>query len=389
MTHQTKDRVLLASLVVAVAIVLVYGYSYIFLDIKIKSVIASNQAPKDYKGLSLQQPTQILKLFHENEDDVIIQLPTLETWVEPFNRDYTQTDGIRPKLEIINSYLAKLALKLDKPAVNARLDYKDGEIIAFDFPTKGKVLNISKSSRNIASALANGIDQAELVFDEVDPQITLEQIDNMGIKKLLGRGESDFGNSSQARITNIKVASRLFNDYLLKPGEEFSFNKILGDVDAVNGYLPELVIKNNSLIKEYGGGICQVSTTVFRAAILSGLRIVERRPHTLPVSYYNPQGFDATIYPGYTDLKFVNDTNNNILIQTSISGHKIYFDFYGNDDRKVTITPPIQYDVKKNGSMKTVFTRTIVDNDGQTKTEEFRSAYKSPLAFPTLRNPLE
>jgi len=91
---------------------------------------------------------------------------------------------------------------------------------------------------------------------------------------------------------------------------------------------PDLtLIKGKDLIKEYGGGLCQVSTTMFRAAMYSGLEITERFPHSLPVSYYNPQGFDAAIYGPHPDFRFINDTNSNVLVQTRIKGTKLFFEF--------------------------------------------------------------
>ena len=154
------------------------------------------------------------------------------------------------------------------------------------------------------------------------------------------------------------------------------------------GYQPELVIKGGQTIPEYGGGLCQLSTTVFRAAILAGLPITERRPHSFPVKYYNPQGFDATIYPGVTDLKFINDTGKHILLQTRIDGTQLIVEFYGsNDGRQVAMDGPYQYDQKANGSMKAYFIRTISYPNGEKKEERFNSNYQPPFA--QARNPLE
>ncbi|MBI2065438.1 MAG: VanW family protein, partial [Candidatus Yanofskybacteria bacterium] len=152
----------------------------------------------------------------------------------------------------------------------------------------------------------------------------------------------------------------------------------------------ELVVKNGKLIPEFGGGICQVSTTLFRAATAAGLPILERRGHSLPVRYYNPQGFDATIYPGVIDLKFKNDTSNNILIQNKIEETRLSFEIYGSEnDRKIEIDGPNILEQKPDGSMKTILTRKIVLPDGSIKEDIFRSTYKSPALFPLEKNPLE
>ena len=127
---------------------------------------------------------------------------------------------------------------------------------------------------------------------------------------------------------------------------------------------------------------------MFRAAINAGLPILERRPHSFPVKYYNPQGFDATIYPGVVDLRFRNDTLAHLLVQTKISGTKLIFEIYGSDDgRVVTLDGPYQYDQKANGAMKAYFTRKITLTDGTEKEERFDSNYKPPM--PLVKNPLE
>ena len=227
-----------------------------------------------------------------------------------------------------------------------------------------------------------------LIFDQIEPEITLDKINNLGITTLLGQGESDYGHSSQSRIHNIKVGMTKFNGVILKPGEKFSFNELLGEVDERNGYLAELVIKGGKLIYEYGGGLCQVATTVFRAAIMSGLDITERKPHSFPVQYYNPQGFDATIYPGVVDLKFINNTEAHILIQTKLVGSKLVIEIYGSkNEQKVEIKGPFQYDQKSNGSMKAYFIRKIYNGENLEQEERFDSIYKSPP--PKERNPLE
>jgi vancomycin resistance protein YoaR len=106
------------------------------------------------------------------------------------------------------------------------------------------------------------------------------------------------------------------------------------------------VIKGNETKPEYGGGLCQIGTTVFRGALASGLDITARRNHSYRVSYYEPAGTDATIYDPWPDLKFKNDTGKHILIQTRIDGRKIYFDFWGTKDgRQVSMTEPVVYNI--------------------------------------------
>ena len=123
---------------------------------------------------------------------------------------------------------------------------------------------------------------------------------------------------------------------------------------------------------------------------MAGFPIVERKPHAFPVHYYEPQGFDATIYPGSSDLRFINDTAGPVLIQTHIVGKNIYFEIYGKSDgRTVTMNGPYQYDIQPNGAMKAYFTRTISFADGASTSKTFYSNYRSPALYPTEPNPYQ
>ncbi len=314
---------------------------------------------------------------------------TLAGWVEAYKREYSGQRDLRLSNSMIENYLQSLAPRINVDPVNAKFTFKDNKAQVFVAPINGKELDIHQSAGNIMTAIMAEKGFAQLAINNIDPEITLEKVNDLGITTLLGRGESDYGRSPMARIHNIKVGMSKFNGIILNPGEEFSFNKILGSVEEADGYQPELVIKDGRLIKEYGGGLCQVSTTVFRAAILSGLPIIERHPHFFPVHYYNPQGFDSTIYPGVVDLKFVNNTPAHILIQTKLTGSKLNVEVYGSDDgRVVKMDGPYQYAQKANGALKAYFTRTIAYGD-KTETQRFDSNYSPPPKSPLVKNPLE
>lgn len=336
--------------------------------------------------------------FGEKKFDVNPQ--EFKTWIESYTRSYTGREEQRISREKIQLHLKNLSQEIDTAPIDARFSIGNGKITEFSAPRNGRLLNIPESLRNVISALAQNTHSSsdtskdrkniELVVDEIESQLTLDKVNNLGINTLLGRGESDFAGSPSSRIHNISVGSEIFNGMLLKPGQEFSFNQLLGPVDASGGYLPELVIKNGKIMPEFGGGLCQVSTTIFRAATAAGLAILERHPHSLPVHYYNPQGFDATVYPGVSDFRFKNDTPAHILIQSKVVGSKLYFEIYGTlDGRKTAIDGPHQYDIKSNGALRAVLTRTITYADETEKKDVFYSSYQSPSASPTVRNPLE
>jgi len=251
-------------------------------------------------------------------------------------------------------------------------------------------LNVEKSGEEIVENLKNRRKTIVLAVQIIEPEITAKKADELGIKGLLGRGVSDFSGSPKNRRENIRIGAAKFHGILLKPGEEFSFNKLLGEVGPKQGYLPELVIKRNKTVPEYGGGLCQVSTTAFRAAVNSGLLITDRIQHSFAVKYYNPQGFDAAIYPPSADLKFKNDSPEHVLIQTKIEKSKLTFEFYGTSDgREAKVVGPEEYDKKPDGSMKAKFVQEIYRNGELVRKMTFRSTYRSPDLYPIEKNPLE
>lgn len=328
-------------------------------------------------------------IINADNSKVAIEGTEIAKWVEPYTRAYSGKKDLRISYPILVSYLESLALGFNIEPVNAKLKFQDNRADIFVPPTQGRKLNIGNSAAIIAVAMLENKASVSLVFDTIEPEITLEKINSLGIKTLLGKGQSDYGKSSLSRIHNIKIGLSKFNGIILKPGEEFSFNKFLGEVDDKSGYQAELVIKNGQLVREYGGGLCQVATTVFRAAIMSGLEIRERKPHSFPVHYYDPQGFDATIYPGIVDLKFINNTANHTLVQAKLSGSRLSVEIYGsNNGTKVTMEGPIQYAQQPSGAMKAYFIRKLT-KDGIEKEERFDSVYKAPPPHPEERNPLE
>ena len=327
-----------------------------------------------------------------NIDGEIIKLKgeDIASWTREYTRDYSGQKDTLIDMERVRDYIDSLATDIDISPVNGKFEIRDGKVDVFQNSVVGKKIDIQNSADILTNAIRNDRPAAMFSVSIIEPEITLDKINNLGINSLLGRGESNFAGSTQARIHNIKVGMNKFNGIMLKPGEEFSFNTILGNVDEAAGYEPELVIKNKTVVPEYGGGLCQVSTTLFRSAIYAGLPIIERRPHSFPVHYYNPQGFDSTIYPGVTDLRFKNDTPSYILIQNKISGTKLTFEIYGsNDSRVVKIAGPYQYDQKSTGAMKAYFTRNISYVGGTGKQERFDSIYMPPPASRLERNPLE
>jgi vancomycin resistance protein YoaR len=178
------------------------------------------------------------------------------------------------------------------------------------------------------------------------PKISTDKVNNLGIRELIGTGTSLFQHSIPGRIYNVTLASSRLNGILVAPGEVFSFNNALGDVSAFTGYKQAYVIQNGRTVLGDGGGVCQVSTTLFRSVLNAGLPVIERTAHAYRVGYYEEDsspGLDATVFSPSPDLKFKNDTKNYILIQTVVDPDTLRLTFYlygTKDGRQVTISTP-------------------------------------------------
>lgn len=249
-------------------------------------------------------------------------------------------------VEIDETALREFLAKEVEPTINqemkeAVLTIKGMRATEFKPSQAGRVLNISESLENIKKQLIQTDHKVKLSVELDEPESSLASTNNLGINTLIARGVSDFTGSPTNRRHNIKTGAAKFDGVIFKPGETISFMKTLGPVDGKAGFLPELVIKKDKTTPEYGGGLCQVSTTAFRAALNGGLKIDARVNHSYRVAYYEPAGTDATVYDPYPDFKFTNDTKGHMLIDTYIEGNKLYFDYYGTDpEREVKIDGP-------------------------------------------------
>jgi vancomycin resistance protein YoaR len=250
-----------------------------------------------------------------------------------------------------------LAQLVDTGSAEPRLRFEAGALRIAEPGRPGWRLDQAATVQAISSALhmdpsAAGMRALSLPVVEVQPQITAESLGELGIRELVGRGQSSFAGSAQYRITNIKAGARRMDGVLIAPDEEFSFNTQLGEVTAAYGFVQGYAVIGNRTQLEWGGGVCQDSTTVFRAAFWAGLPITERHAHPFYISWYdrfglgeygNGAGLDAAIFTGVNDLKFVNDTGNWLLMQTVVdeANQVLTVDLYGTrPDRTVSIEGP-------------------------------------------------
>jgi len=268
--------------------------------------------------------------------------------------------------------------------INGVLSFENGTIQETS-PSQSEITtDIDRATEVIAQSFMEGKYFINLPVKENPAPLSLQKVKELGIDTLIGKGESNFVGSPNNRKHNIGVGAGKFNGAVIPQGEEFSFLTTLGPVDQSTGYLPELVIKQDKTVPEFGGGMCQVSTTSFRAAVNSGLRVTERQNHAYPVQYYSPQGTDATVYIPHPDLKFVNDTPAPIIIQTRITGNILTFEYFGKSDgRAVTLEGPRVWDKKPDGSMKAEWIQKVFDKNGKLMFQKnFLSKYDSPSKYP-------
>lgn len=269
-------------------------------------------------------------------------------WFSVKRTDGTSGLGINP--ETLDKYLDVIAKDIEVAPQDARFEIKDGRVAAFAESRAGKTVDREALRRALET---DWIDQAKTRV-EIPLKITAAKVDNgdvndLGIKEILGVGTSSWNGSPPNRIKNIKNAIRKLNGILIKPDEEFSLIAALAPFTSDGGWLPELVIKGDKIKPELGGGACQIGTTTFRAAMMSGLPITERANHSLAISYYNDPanknpGTDATIYEPHPDLRFKNDTGHYILFQAAMNENNksLAFTFWGTrDGRRGSYTPPL------------------------------------------------
>lgn len=293
-----------------------------------------------------------------------------------------------PDAAAVGDFVTAFATRSDHDPIDATFRVDSGEVRADRQAVPGVALRRPESAALLLHALQTETSSQPLTLalpvDYSAPRITADLLTKLGHAEQIGEGHTDFHGSPKNRIFNINRALDQFRGVFIAPGEEFSFVEHLGPVDGEHGYLPELVIKDNKTEPEFGGGICQVSSTVFRAAIYSGMKVTARRNHAYPVRYYTPYGLDATVYIPKPDLRFINNTPGYVLMDPVVSGTTLTFRFYGTrDGRTVTIDGPHILESHPDGSMKTTFTQTVTDaSGGVVVNDSFPSSYKSPALFP-------
>lgn len=276
-----------------------------------------------------------------------------------YNGDGTVSYDVGINVEVFRAFLENLAPSVATEPRNGKFHFNDDtrELELFESATNGRVLDVDETLLRLEAAIFNpdpNARQVPVAFDYVLPKyhdnLTAAEL---GITEMVSQATTYYSGSTASRIQNIIEAARRFDGVMIAPGEEFSYNEILGNISPEDGFVEGFVIVGGRTVKGVGGGVCQVSTTAFQAAFYAGYPITERWAHGYRVGYYERGegvGMDAAIYQGdpllgesSLDLRFVNDTPYHLLIETAIypAQDAVQFRFYStNPGRQVVKRGP-------------------------------------------------
>ena len=284
----------------------------------------------------------------------------------------------------VQDYLTKITVQINRAPQNPKFAFEGGKVTEFLPAEDGVAVNMNEFAESFTATLdqlENGPDKQIAInvpVTRTPPEVATDQVNNLGIKELIGRGTSTYFHSIPGRVHNIVLAASRINGTLVKPGDTFSFNDTLGDVSQFTGYQQAYIISEGKTILGDGGGVCQVSTTLFRAILNGGLPVIERAAHAYRVGYYeqdSPPGLDATVYGPSPDLKFKNDTPGYILIEATASpkNYSLVFELYGTSDGRVaTTTKPVVTNVTP--ALPTVYQDDPTLPTGTLKQTDFSAA---------------
>jgi len=266
----------------------------------------------------------------------------LENWR---TRKQVQEEGVEipPVIKVdrtvFSGKLDELTAELTVRPENAGISITKNNAVEIIPGREGVLVDQDKALKSLVSVLEDYrvTPRVELTMKKVPPEITTEEVQGYGLDTLLASYTTRFNAAVTDRAFNVRVAASALDDLLVPPGTEVSFNKVVGPRSSEAGYKNAKVIVNNELVDGLGGGVCQVSTTLYNVVLLSGLDVVSRKNHSLPVAYA-PAGRDATVAYDNIDFVFKNSTDRHIYIKTYVHGSYITVKVYGNSSYKKNIS---------------------------------------------------
>jgi vancomycin resistance protein YoaR len=254
-------------------------------------------------------------------------------------------------------YLEQMAQAINREPRDAKLDFDPdtNELIVLEPSQEGSQLDLEATYEAVVALKNQPAHRIDLPVQTTLPAIASTNLDSLGIKELVVEATSYFKGSTESRMTNIALAASMFDGVMVPPGQVFSFNQHLGPVTKEAGFNESLIIQGNRTSVGLGGGVCQVSTTAFRAAFYGGFEIVERWAHGYRVGWYETNsvpGLDATVYSPDLDFKFRNDTDYYLIIKTAsdLEEGTVTFRFYSTKtEREVIVGEPEKTNLVKHG----------------------------------------
>ena len=237
-------------------------------------------------------------------------------------------------MEMVKLVLDRLNNEIYREPFNASVTRKEGSfIITKEIP--GMALDVEELELRIRDHIETFNSQPiQLPVTYFSPHITEEKLSHL--EEVLGAYSTVFDSKVTGRSTNISIASNSIDGKLLMPGEAFSFNNQTGPRGVKEGYQEAPIIVNGQLVPGIGGGICQVSTTLYNAVVRADLEISSRRNHSLPVPYV-PLGHDATVVYGYIDFQFINDTPYPVYVESVVQGNRVTINLHGKNIKETTV----------------------------------------------------
>ena len=305
--------------------------------------------------------------------------------------------------EAVKTYGKDLAKKIDQPARDARFEWKEGKLSPLVLSQEGRQVEVDKVRERLLNALTSDKRVLELPVATQKPKVALEDVAKMGIVEQIEERSTYYGGSIPERKTNVERGAQLLQGIVVAPGETFSFNQTIGEVSFENGFALGFAASAEGTFPDAGGGLCQVSVTLFHAIFWGGYHVVERYYHPYRIRRYEEPllGIEATIYAPTLDLKFQNDSSTYLLVQARTDGQRLYVAFYGTKPKwTVKVEGPFISNVrpadprvivettnllakgreiwveKAEDGMDVMIRRIVVEPGKQTRTAEFVSKYR-------------
>lgn len=359
------------------------------------NVDGAEQAYKD----ALQMVSAPVTLFYADKQwDVAPE--TIGGWIGFRLLDGAETPTLEAYVvsEDVSATVLPMVAEVGRPARDAGFSVSSGVVSIIPAEDGLQADAADLSVRLDAVLTGSGERRAELTMQRVQPEITTEEAQTMGIVERISTFTTDYASTNKPRVNNIHTLADALDGTLIPPGGTFGFNETIGERTAEKGYQEANAIVNGKLVPQLGGGICQVGTTIFNTVFFSGLPVVERKNHSQYISHY-PTGRDATVSWGGPDFKFKNDTDHWVLVATGYTNSTVTISLYGtNPGYEVTyetgpwtniVNPPIRevpdptlpvgsrvVDEKGVSGRTIVVVRHVKKGGVEIRTDTFKSVYK-------------